>query len=227
MTKGRFLMSLSKIQLSILYMLVAFIAFTLLSSLYDSNLFMAFDQIITSWVSTIFPSEFLPFFIFITDVGSYRITLPILFIVVLYLLYKREYLLFVLAVLTYNGVRSINHFLKGFFERDRPPLLDRLVEAHYYSFPSGHSMNSIAFYGLLCWLLLQLSVLQNKKWRVTIISLFSVLILFIGLSRIYLRVHYPTDVIGGFLAGSTYLVGSILIFRLFQRWLFSQKEAVT
>jgi undecaprenyl-diphosphatase len=216
-------MNILTARVAILYILLSITAFTFLSFQYDSALFSTLDQAIATSVTTLFPSESLPFFIFITDLGSFQVTLPILFIVGMYLLFRREFLLFVLAMLNFHGVRSLNRLLKGYFERERPPELDRLAEATYFSYPSGHSMNSMAFYGLLCWLFLQVPFLK-RKWKVLTVYLFSLLILTIGLSRIYLRVHFPTDVLGGFLAGSYWLVILIFVYRLFQGWLGKEKQ---
>ena len=93
--------------------------------------------------------------------------------------------------------------LKTCFHRHRPP--GSLVEGiTNYSFPSGHSFMSVAFYGLLIWL--SVIYVKNNLLRLTIIAFLSLLILTIGFSRIYLRVHYATDVIAGFSLGLAWLI---------------------
>lgn len=89
--------------------------------------------------------------------------------------------------------------LKLSFARPRPDVALRLVTEHGYSFPSGHSMNGLVCYGMLLWLILRL--VQDKKKRFALSVVFMTGILLIGFSRIYLGVHYVTDVIGGFLMG--------------------------
>lgn len=95
-----------------------------------------------------------------------------------------------------------NVLLKLIFRRERP--LDMLVQEHGYSFPSGHSFVAVAFYGFLIYLIINSN--WNKKIKVILSSILIGLILMIGISRIYLGVHYPTDVTAGFIGGVIYLI---------------------
>ena len=101
------------------------------------------------------------------------------------------------------GVTLINQLLKHIIRRPRPNIL-RLVEESGYSFPSGHSMVSMTFYGIIIYLVYKNVNDKYLKWL--LITLLSLLILAIGFSRVYVGVHYFTDVIGGFLLGLAYLV---------------------
>lgn len=96
-----------------------------------------------------------------------------------------------------------NNILKLIVRRARPTGF-RLIAETGYSFPSGHSMVSMAFYGYLIYLIYK--NVRNKKLRWTLITCFSLLILIIGMSRIYLGVHYTSDVFAGFLFSLGYLV---------------------
>jgi undecaprenyl-diphosphatase len=84
-----------------------------------------------------------------------------------------------------------------------------LQEAKGLSFPSGHALMSFAFYGLFIYLTWE--GVENKVWKFILIFMLLLTIFFIGLSRIYLRVHYATDVIAGFCLGLIWLVFSLLI----------------
>jgi undecaprenyl-diphosphatase len=102
----------------------------------------------------------------------------------------------------------INFILKELIHRPRPSL-SPLVELSSYSFPSGHAMNSFIFYSLYIYVFFSLS--KNLLARIAIITLCCLLILFIGISRIYLGVHYPTDVIAGYIGGFWVVVTALLI----------------
>lgn len=109
-----------------------------------------------------------------------------------------------LSILTNLAIITIlNQLLKRILQRPRPTEY-RIIEESGYSFPSGHSMISMAFYGYLIYLIYR--YVENKSVKWTLISLISVLICLIGISRIYLGVHYTSDVLGGFLISISYLV---------------------
>ena len=102
------------------------------------------------------------------------------------------------------GIATIlNQMLKHIFQRPRPTEYMIINEAGY-SFPSGHSMVSMAFYGYLIYLIHK--NVKNKYLKWVLIVLLSILIILIGLSRIYLGVHYTSDVLAGFLVAISYLI---------------------
>lgn len=96
----------------------------------------------------------------------------------------------------------LNQILKNIVQRPRPTEF-RMIDESGYSFPSGHSMASAAFYGFLIYLVYK--KVKNKKLKITIITLLSLLIILIGISRIYLGVHYTSDVLAGFFVSISYL----------------------
>ena len=100
-------------------------------------------------------------------------------------------------------VTILNQLLKGILQRPRPTEY-RIIEETGYSFPSGHSMISMAFYGYIIYLIYKYVTNKYIKW--ISIVLLSILICSIGISRIYLGVHYTSDVLGGFLISVSYLV---------------------
>ena len=100
-------------------------------------------------------------------------------------------------------ITIINQALKNILQRPRPTEF-RIIEETGYSFPSGHSMVSMAFYGYLIYLVYK--YVKNKYIKWSIIVLLSILICTIGISRIYLGVHYTSDVLGGFLVSISYLI---------------------
>ena len=100
-------------------------------------------------------------------------------------------------------ITVLNQLLKRILQRPRPTEF-RIIEETGYSFPSGHSMVSMAFYGYLIYLIYK--YVKNKYLKWISIVLLSILICSIGISRIYLGVHYTSDVLGGFLVSISYLI---------------------
>ena len=105
-------------------------------------------------------------------------------------------------------ITILNQLFKFILQRPRPTEY-RIINESGYSFPSGHSMISMAFYGFLIYLIYK--YVKNKKIKYISITLISALIIFIGISRIYLGVHYTSDVLAGFLFSISYLIIFILI----------------
>lgn len=110
------------------------------------------------------------------------------------------------------SITILNQVLKFILHRPRPTDF-RIIEESGYSFPSGHSMASMAFYGFLIYLIYK--KINNKHLKWGLICFLSILILFIGISRIYLGVHYTSDVLAGFLISVAYLILFISIVNKF------------
>lgn len=98
---------------------------------------------------------------------------------------------------------------KEIFQRPRPDFAVRLIEEGGYSFPSGHSMNGLVCYGILIYLIRRYC--KNRKLANVLTGLLGFLIIAIGRSRVYVGVHYPTDIIGGWSLGAAYLCIAIII----------------
>lgn len=152
-------------------------------------------------ISTFLISDFAtPIAKFITNFGGaiFLITLT----VILFILIKNKKIgLSIFSNLVIITV--LNQLLKRILQRPRPTEF-RIIEETGYSFPSGHSMVSMAFYGYLIYLIYK--YVKNKYVKWILIVLLSILICSIGVSRIYLGVHYTSDVLGGFSISISYLV---------------------
>jgi len=110
------------------------------------------------------------------------------------------------------GAGGLNYLLKELFRRSRPALWERIVDVKHYSFPSGHAMVSLVVYGAIGYLL----AIHFRRWRLLIIASTILLVTAIGLSRLYLGVHWPTDVIAGYAAGIVWLMACILSLEIWQ-----------
>ena len=152
-------------------------------------------------VSTFLISDLItPFAKLITNLGGAITLLSITIILLLGLKNKKIGLLVALNLLISTG---LNLLLKNIVQRPRPNEF-RLIDETGYSFPSGHSMVSMAFYGFLIYLIYKFVKSKRLKWILIIIL--SALIITIGISRIYLGVHYTSDVLAGFTISVSYLV---------------------
>ncbi len=152
-------------------------------------------------VSTFLISDFAtPIAKFITNFGG--AIFLIIATIILFILIKNKKIGFSI-ISNLVIVTILNQLLKNILQRPRPNEF-RIVEETGYSFPSGHSMASMAFYGYLIYLIYK--YVKNKYLKWTLIVLLGILICTIGISRIYLGVHYTSDVLGGFLISISYLV---------------------
>lgn len=161
----------------------------------DSHAFdVALSQLIYSWRSPI-GNEIMTF-ISLLGADLALIGGSIVAIVLALKKHKHEAVLFV-SVLAIGLL--INNILKVFYQRPRPTIDPLFDLSSTFSFPSGHAMNSFIFYSLLAYFVYHFT--KNQKLSI-IASLVAVLLIgLIGFSRVYLGVHYPSDVIAGYVAG--------------------------
>lgn len=114
--------------------------------------------------------------------------------------YRRKWLAAVLLLCGVVGANAVGYIVKHIFARARPELWERLVTETGYSFPSGHATASMAL--ALCIVVL----LWNTKWRWWSVGLAGVYVLVIGFTRLYLGVHYPSDILAGWLLAGMWVV---------------------
>lgn len=134
----------------------------------------------------------------ITFLGNHKFLIPANLLLIAFFIYVKKHkdaLLVAVVALSSLGLMSL---LKNLVQRYRPsfPLVDGITN---FSFPSGHALMSVAFYGLLAFYAIKM--INNPVIKVSILLLLFALTMLIGFSRIYLRVHYTTDVIAGFSIG--------------------------
>lgn len=98
----------------------------------------------------------------------------------------------------------LNLACKNIICRERPEMVRRLIEESGFSFPSGHAMASVSFYGFIIFLVINSNL--SKTLKTIISALLSLIIIFIGISRVYLGVHYPSDVVAGYLFSFSLLI---------------------
>lgn len=142
-----------------------------------------------------------------TFLGTHLFLIPANLALIAYFLFikKRKWYSIKIPAIALSSL-GLMFLLKGLFDRERPnvPLL---FQAKGLSFPSGHALMSVTFYGLLIYMIFK--DVHNKPLKWTLISLLILLIIIIGGSRVYLRVHYATDVIAGYCVGFLWLVFTV------------------
>ncbi len=143
---------------------------------------------------------------FISFIGSSSFLIPLMLVAIIYTLYKKEHQTLKLLMTSTLGSYALNFILKIIFSRTRP--LDYfLVDQGGLSYPSGHSMVNMTFYMTLAYIANKNLKDQNKKKWIYGFAFIAVLLM--GISRLYLGVHWPTDVIGGYLIGYVFFYMTI------------------
>jgi undecaprenyl-diphosphatase len=152
--------------------------------------------------------------LFFTYLGRHEFLIPANLILIAYFLFIKKHKWYSIKVpaIALSSL-ALMFILKNIFDRPRPsiPLLE---EAKGLSFPSGHALMSVTFYGLIIYILWK--TIPQKGVRYALTGLLLLLILIIGFSRIYLRVHYASDVLAGLCIGFLWLVFAV--------WLLNQME---
>jgi undecaprenyl-diphosphatase len=162
-----------------------------------------FDRAVLLWIGANFPDWLEGPMRFFTALGYYWVVLPLLAVAVAGFYLANWRLSAVALLISTAGSVVLTTVLKAVFRRARPEILDSGYTASFYSFPSGHATVAAGFYGALT-LMLAFHLRGAARWAVVVFG--TTLVLLIGLSRLYLGVHYPTDVLAGFLAAPLWLV---------------------
>lgn len=176
----------------------------ILENVFDSEI-VTFDTTIYNAISLSRTNAVTNILKIITQLGSagFLILITILSFVII-----RNKKIPICIALNLASIGALNQISKRIIQRPRPEGF-RLIEETGYSFPSGHSMASMAFYGLIIYFVFK--YVKNKNAKIIICTILSLLVLLIGISRIYLGVHYASDVIAGFVLSIAYLVVYITI----------------
>ena len=178
------------------------ICFILILTLILNGNISNFDNSIYSLISNMISNNMTSFMKIITFLGS---AYTIVTITILFILFGKDKKYFSINLIS---IFLLNQLLKRIIQRPRPVDIN-IINENGYSFPSGHSMISMAVYGFLIYYIYK--NMNNKRLKWILILLLSILILLIGFSRIYLGVHYASDVLGGFILSLIWLIIFILI----------------
>lgn len=184
----------------------AFILFLLFLMLYLFNGVNFLDTFVYDVIITLKSNSFTSFMKFITFFASTKFITVIVIILFIVSLFKGKLLLIINWIIL--GEVFINNILKVIIKRERPTLINLVTETTY-SFPSGHTMVAVVFYGFLIYLINKTKL--EKMYKYIINSLLTILIILIMVSRIYLGAHYFSDVMAGACLATSYLLLMIKI----------------
>jgi undecaprenyl-diphosphatase len=168
---------------------------------FDQTAFDLFEPFIRESVTNVM--------LFLSVLGNYQVMIAANLLLISYFLFIRKHKWYSIKIPAISlSSLLLMFFLKNLFNRPRP-LMPLLEPARGLSFPSGHSMMSVTFFGLIIYFINRKQL--NPTIKAIIIFLLVVFILFIGASRVYLRVHYASDVIAGFCMGVIWLTIAIYV----------------
>jgi len=202
--------------ITILIALILFIAglnvFVELTDELAENELGPFDDSITEFVLSFRQDSLTGFFEFMTEVGDRYAYIMISVLLGAYFFIRHRSWKFIgQTVLVLMLSTLSNVVIKKFVNRARPTL-EHLVTVNTLSYPSGHSMSAMAFYGFLIYLSFQVNM--PRIVRAIVVMLLIFIILCVGVSRIYLGVHFPSDVAAGFMGGLIWVTFCVIVFNV-------------
>ena len=181
-------------------LVLGLLLFFYLVRLINANTISVLDNYIYNLIKGFISPKMTPIVKFITEFGNYTVMIPV---IILFYLFNKDKSFNRYFTNNLVAIFTSNFIVKNIIRRDRPIDINLIIE-NGFSFPSGHSMVSFAFYGFIIYYVYCSHL--SKLWKTIIISILTLLVLMIGLSRIYLGVHYASDVIGGFVLALVYLI---------------------
>ncbi len=190
--------------------LLCVLVFAILAWQLQMNGLTAFDGAITGWVRADITPGLTSWMILITDLGSLDFATALAAFTVLLLFARREWGEGLGVAAASLGSWLLYSSLKLIFQRPRPDL-PHLVPAGGYSFPSGHATATAALFFTLALVYCRHS--GSRSGRVLVLSIAALLALLVGISRVYLGVHYPSDVVAGWAAGGLLAIVIAMLLR--------------
>lgn len=181
-------------------LVLGLLLFFYLVRLINANTISVLDNYIYNLIKGFISPKMTPIVKFITEFGNYTVMIPV---IILFYLFNKDKSFNRYFTINLVAIFTSNFIVKNIIRRDRPIDINLIIE-NGFSFPSGHSMVSFAFYGFIIYYVYCSHL--SKLGKTIIISILTLLVLMIGLSRIYLGVHYASDVIGGFVLALVYLI---------------------
>ncbi|MFS7422476.1 phosphatase PAP2 family protein [Carnobacterium maltaromaticum] len=182
---------------------------------------LTFDQNLTTLIRDPITTGKSNFYLPITQFGSVKLIIFMGFIFCLFLIFRKKdwgnacWFVVNLAI----GAGLLNLTMKNIFRRPRP-IIEHLVNENTFSFPSGHAMGSMVFYFSVAFILYQF--IRSNKLQIIVCLIASFMIVSIGMSRIYAGVHFPSDILGGYLLAFSWMALALAYYEKWSQWFQSK-----
>lgn len=212
--------SIALLSVEMIVILVIFILSLVTFVLVTRHIFVLkdqdFDYRVFSFLKTHVSEKNNDIMLFFTFLGTHVFLIPANFVLIFFFLFIKKHRWYSIRIpaIALSSL-ALMFILKNLFGRQRPDI-PLLREAAGLSFPSGHAFMSVTFYGLMIYIVWE--TIKRPWLKITLAVLLVLLIHIIGFSRIYLRVHYASDVIAGFATGFLWLVTSLWIMRRIEKY---------
>jgi membrane-associated phospholipid phosphatase len=188
------------------YLLILSMVIWLSTEVWEKEAF-SFDRSLLLWIHQFANPQLDGLMLFITALGDPAMVITVFISTIAWLGMKRRYTDVIRFTIACTGGVVINQVMKLFFAKPRPELWPRLISETSFSFPSGHAVGSMVVYGFIGYILAR----EFPIYRRYIYTAASILIIAIGFSRLYLGVHYPTDIIAGYGVGILWLINCLKV----------------
>ncbi|MGN7309690.1 phosphatase PAP2 family protein [Alkalicoccobacillus gibsonii] len=206
MNHNKILLSIGSVTLSL---------FILLAFTYEHSFFQQLDVFIVEHVPNVRAEWITSFMLFLAWLGGTKVMAALTLILMIFLvLWQKKWTAVLPPMLIMGGTALLNMTVKEWIGRARPEI-NYLIEQPGYSFPSGHTMAAVSFGGLCIYLIYH--YVDQKMIRILSIIVALVLFVLMGISRMYLGVHFLTDILGGTLFSITWIALAILILNRMNR----------
>lgn len=196
----------------LVYLVILGVVAWLCTEVWEKEAF-SFDLSFLLWLHQFANPQLDRVMLFFTALGDPPTVVTIFLITTVWLVLRRHYIDSIRFAIACAGGVVINQEMKLFFAKPRPELWPRLITDLTFSFPSGHAVGSMVVYGFIAYILAK----ELQRYKGYIYAIVSMLIIAIGLSRLYLGVHYPTDIIAGYGVGLLWLTTCLKLDFRFRR----------
>jgi membrane-associated phospholipid phosphatase len=190
----------------IIYLVILGIVAWLCTEVWEKEAF-SLDRSLLLWIHQFATPQLDGLMMFITALGDPGMVITVFISTIAWLGMKRRYADGIRFIIVCVGGASINYVMKLFFAKPRPELWPRLISETSFSFPSGHAVGSMVVYGFIGYIFVREFAIYKRY----VYAIVSSLIVAIGFSRLYLGVHYPTDIIAGYGVGILWLTTCLKI----------------